>query len=180
MIILVDMDGVVADFEEGHQRMCRAHGIPPEHELKDRTVWDILGNITDPTWQETIKELWHAPGFFAGLRAVPEAIETLHEWTRAGHNVQLCTAPLLNSETCAQEKLAWVRQHVGIEFVRRTIITADKTLVHGDFLLDDRPDIKGAITPTWRHLLYAAPYNRNIQETVTWKQAREIIQSSRT
>lgn len=178
-IILVDMDGVLVDFDEGHQRLCRERGLPLEVELRNRTVWDILGSIS-PEWRDTVAELWHAPGFFAGLAPIPGAVETMHAWLREGHKVFICTAPLLNSETCAQEKLGWVRRYVGTEFVRRTIITADKTLVHGDFLLDDRPDIHGVVTPTWRHLLYAAHHNRNLKETVTWTQAREIVQQFST
>lgn len=73
-----------------------------------------------------------------------------------------------------------VRRHVGTEFVRRTIVTSDKTLVQGDFLLDDKPEIHGVATPTWRHLLYAARPNRNLKETVTWTQAREIVQKFST
>jgi len=178
-IILVDMDGVLVDFDEGHQRMCRERCLPPEVEARDRTCWDILDAVGDE-WRDTVKEIWHAPGFFAGLIPVPGAVETLHVWLREGHKVFICTAPLMNSETCAQEKLGWVRRHVGIEFVRRTSITADKTLVHGDFLLDDKPDIHGIATPTWRHLLFAAHPNRNLKEIVTWSQAREIIQQSST
>ena len=87
----------------------------------------------------------------------------------------------MNSETCAQEKLAWVRRHVGLEFVRRTIITADKTLVQGDFLLDDRPDITGDAAPTWKHLLFATHANRfygQLDERHTWTTARSLISQS--
>lgn len=173
-IILVDMDGVLVDFEEGHQRMCRERGLPPEVECRDRTEWDIL-SLVGPEWRDTVSEIWHSPGFFAGLAPVDGAVEILHAWLREGHKVFVCTAPLSHSETCAQEKLGWVRKHLGIEFVRRTIITADKTLVHGDFLLDDKPVITGAIRPTWKHLVFAAHYNRNLKDTVTWSQAQEIV-----
>lgn len=179
-LILVDMDCVLADFEEGHRRMCAEHGLPPVVEARDRVCWDILEAV--PTvWRDTVKELWHAPGFFAGLDPIVGAVETLHTWSRQGHKVYICTAPLMNSETCAQEKLAWVRRHVGLEFVRRTIITADKTLVQGNFLLDDRPDITGDASPTWKHLLFATHANRfygQPDERYTWTTARSLISQS--
>jgi 5'-nucleotidase len=45
----------------------------------------------------------------------------------AGHEVFLCTSPLTGSRWCVPEKLAWVGQHLGPRWLRRTIITADKT-----------------------------------------------------
>lgn len=178
-IILVDMDGVIADFSEGHRRMCRARGLPVEVEARDHTTWDILDTV-GPEWRDTVAELWHSPGFFAGLDPLPGAIEVLHEWLREGHKVFICTAPFQNSESCAQEKLGWVRRHVGTEFVRRTIIASDKTLVHGDFLVDDKPDIRGVATPTWEHLLFAAPHNRLLENTYSWNQAKARVAAAST
>ena len=40
---------------------------------------------------------------------------------------------------------------------------ADKTLVRGDVLIDDKPHVTGSNAPTWQHLLYDAPYNRDIE-----------------
>jgi len=178
-ILLIDMDGVVADFDEGHQRMCRERGLPAHLECNDREVWDVL-DVVGEEWRNTVMELWHSPGFFAGLLPIPEAVETLHEWLRKGHKVFLCTAPLMNSETCAQEKISWVRQHVGPEFVRRTIITSDKTLVNGDILLDDKPSIHGVALPSWKHLIYAARPNRNLHVgTFTWAQAKQYVSNLR-
>lgn len=39
------------------------------------------------------------------------------------------------------------------------IMTHDKTLVQGLVLVDDKPVITGALTPTWRHIIFDASYN---------------------
>jgi 5'-nucleotidase len=100
----------------------------------------------------------------------------------AGHEVFLCTSPLTGSRWCVPEKLAWVEQHLGPRWLRRTIITADKTLV-GDrlqrcILVDDRPVIKGlADPPPWQHVLFDAPYNRTKPgpRLSSWADWREIL-----
>jgi hypothetical protein len=53
------------------------------------------------------------------------------------------------------------RRTSGFRVHQAVILTRDKTLVRGDVLVDDKPEIGGLATPHWRHLLYDQPYNRN-------------------
>jgi 5'-nucleotidase len=77
----------------------------------------------------------------------------------AGHDVRICTSPLSGARFCAAEKIQWVHDRLGPEWERRVIITKDKTLVRGDVLIDDKPEVTGALVPTWEHLVFEAPYN---------------------
>jgi 5'-nucleotidase len=178
MIVLVDMDGVVADFEEGHARMCSLRGLPDHVVASDRQKWDLLDVLNEP-WRSTVLELWHSPGFFRGLRPISGAYQGLHALLQEGVDVFLCTAPMIHHETCAQEKLAWVAEHLGREFAGRVIISRDKTIIHGDYLVDDRPIIKGTCaTPSWKHLLFDQPYNRTENLTaprVSWDNLRGYL-----
>lgn len=47
------------------------------------------------------------------------------------------------SDVCFQ--YAWVERHLGPEFLDKVILTRDKTIVSGDILIDDKPDILGRI-----------------------------------
>jgi 5'-nucleotidase len=74
------------------------------------------------------------------------------------------------------EKYAWVEQHLGAEFVQRIVLTRDKTLVHGDVLIDDKPEIGGLRKPDWRHLIYDQPWNRHVDgPRLTWADWRERL-----
>lgn len=42
---------------------------------------------------------------------------------------------------------AWVEKHLGRDFLEQVILTRDKTLITGDILIDDKPDILGE--PPW-------------------------------
>ena len=39
---------------------------------------------------------------------------------------------------CPAVEYAWVSEHLGAEWMKRLIITCDKTLIHGDLLIDDK------------------------------------------
>ena len=76
----------------------------------------------------------------------------------------LCTAPDLDVEdqACWSEKALSVKEHLGDEWLKRLIITKDKTLVHGDYLIDDKPEIKGINkTPSWNRIVFHHEYNVN-------------------
>ncbi|WP_421446371.1 5' nucleotidase, NT5C type, partial [Agrobacterium tumefaciens] len=57
------------------------------------------------------------------------------------------------------------------------ILTRDKTLVRGDLIIDDKPRIQGAVTPSWRHIVYDAPYNRQVTDAprLTWQNWRSVL-----
>jgi 5'-nucleotidase len=77
----------------------------------------------------------------------------------AGHDVRICTSPLTRFENCVPEKFLWVQRHLGDDWVQRIILTKDKTLVRGDVLIDDKPEVTGRLEPSWEHIVFEAPYN---------------------
>ena len=87
-----------------------------------------------------------------------------------GHDVRICTAPSIVHKYCVPEKFAWVEEHLGSKWTNQIILTRDKTLVHGDVLIDDKPDIKG-YERQHGNIFYDQPYNRYIktQDRLTWK-----------
>jgi len=37
------------------------------------------------------------------------------------------------------EKYHWVEKYFERDFTKRLVLTKDKTIIHGDFLIDDKP-----------------------------------------
>jgi 5'-nucleotidase len=58
--------------------------------------------------------------------------------------------------------LEWVESRFGAGWAERTIITKDKTMVNGDVLIDDKPEVKGLCNPSWEHILFDQPYNQEV------------------
>lgn len=159
MILLIDMDGVLADFEGQTQRKGREAGLDAGQLalVATRTTWDMLDLPT--LHVEPLRALWYAPGFFASMDPILGALDTTRDLMDR-HDVFFCSAPLPRHATCAQEKLAWLDAHLGHAASQRLVLTHDKTLVYGDVLVDDKPVITGVRKPDWTHVLFDQPYNR--------------------
>lgn len=176
-IILVDMDGVLADFEKGFldswQRKFPTH---PHIPLKDRKTFSVFDDYPN-NLRDDVGKIAREAGFFQNLPEIEGAKEGLEEIQRLGHEVFICTKPIDRYENCVLEKYNWVAKHLGYEWTKKIIVTKDKTLIHGDILIDDRPKHKGLRKPVWKHILFDKPYNKNAKENIriTWKSWKEAL-----
>jgi 5'-nucleotidase len=93
----------------------------------------------------------------------------------AGHDVRICTAPLSRFTNCVGEKFQWVVNHLGPSWVERIVLTKDKSLVRGDVLIDDKPEVTGSLVPSWQHLVFEAPYNTvAIGRRINWSNWQQV------
>lgn len=170
-LLLVDQDGVLADFDAGVRRDWQQHYGSPLPVAARRHFY--LRDDMAPEHHRALHALYTRPGFFAGLPPVPGAVAALHALLAHGHDVRICTSPINDYRHCVAEKLMWVEQHLGGDWVGRVVLTKDKTWVRGDVLIDDKPAISGSLAPLWQHWLYDAPYNRHLDDRprVVWQQA---------
>jgi 5'-nucleotidase len=185
-LVLVDLDGVLADFERGLLNAFRTrHASAQAIELADRRVFyarDQYAEQFGPEWGKTVHAITCSEGFYRNLPVIAGAVEALGEMREERHEVFLCTSPLTGSPWCVPEKLAWVEDYLSKPWLDRVIIAKDKTLV-GDrlqscVLVDDRPTIKGiADPPPWKHVLFDAPYNQGQPgpRLSSWTDWRDVL-----
>jgi 5'-nucleotidase len=177
MIILIDLDDVLADFEKGFMDNWRKK-YPDKFyiPLEERTVFKV-DNQYPSELKPFVREIYCAPGFYRNLPLIKGGKEAIQEIKQKGHDVFLCTSPLSSYENCILEKYEWVDAHLGRDWIKRLIITKDKTLIRGDILIDDNPEPKGILTPMWEHIIYDFPYNRHIKDKrrVSWDTWEEIL-----
>jgi 5'-nucleotidase len=175
MILLVDMDDVIANTELGfHQKLEVSFPQIAQIAPEQRTCFDFEEQYP----LEVVQQITHAPGYFASLPPVPGAIDALRAISASGIEVKICTSPLLGSPTCASEKLAWVKRLLGSAWQERLIITRDKTIVRGDILIDDKPELKGCATPTWEHVIFSRPWNQQVKSKrrlESWEFWRSVV-----
>lgn len=177
MLILLDQDGVLADFEHALLRAWR--GTYPDIApvaYEDRRSFQIRADYP-PELRRKLEAIYTAPGFIRNLPPVPGAIEAYRALLDMGMDVRICTSPLSQFENCVAEKYLWVETHLGREATEKLILTRDKTLIKGDLLIDDNPNIVGAATPQWRQILYDAPYNREREDLprMSWENWRSVL-----
>jgi 5'-nucleotidase len=174
------MDGVLADFHEGvwNHLEKRVSVITRFPKPKPEDVLEFYAEdlYDDPWFKKVVREIQRSEGFFKNLPPINGAIDALHEIEKE-FEVFICTAPLLENPTCTNEKLAWVDEHLGGDWIRRTIITKDKTIVDADFLIDDKPLITGANeSPIWQRLIFDQPYNKNtVGRRINWENYKEVL-----
>lgn len=174
--ILIDQDGVVADFVKGlyHTlghllRPEEFAALPDPQGLSTFYIEDCV-DTGNPRLDEKLKSLIKEivddhPSMFLGLPEMPGAkvyLTMLKERAAAeGIDVLLCTAPHVENKTCHSDKAWWAGYHLGKPWAKNMIMTHDKTLVQGLVLVDDKPVITGRLQPTWQHIVFDAAYNRS-------------------
>jgi 5'-nucleotidase len=154
IVVLLDMDGTVVDWDSGFRKVWA------DRSIIDRSKSYAMEECVPEEFKEESKQVMMESGFFRRLPPFPNAIQQVKKMEHAGFQIWFCTSPLLGNPTCCQEKLEWIQEHFGDEYVKRVILCQDKTTVRGDILVDDKPNISGLHYPTWQQCLFDAPYNQ--------------------
>lgn len=178
MIFLVDMDGPLADFEgEFLKRWREKYPDLPFINIEERTTFKLKDQYPLEL-QEKVRGIYEEHGFVEELPAVKGVVNFINEATSLGHSIFICTAPLSSYNPNVLEKYKWVEKNIDRDFVKRIITTKDKTLIKGDFIIDDNPKIEGLKKPEWKQVIFDAPYNREAdlpRIKSDWSNWKEIL-----
>lgn len=177
MRILIDMDGVISDYDQEFlQRWRSRHADKFYVPVEARTTFYVIDEYPEEL-KPLAAEILLESGFFRDMVPVPGAKEALEEMQTMGFEVFICSSPLSTYQNCVLEKYEWVEEHLGAAWVRQLILTKDKTVIKGDFLIDDKPLITGAQDPPdWEHILYDRPYNRSTNKRrITWNNWKDVL-----
>lgn len=157
--LLLDMDGPLADFDKHFYETCVELGyefdVAGPHEQKHRFFTE---HMVDRVHKREARKMVDSAGWFENLPVTPGAQEGVQELLDAGVDLWVCTKPLEVNPTCRDAKGAWLREHFP-ELERKLIIAPDKSLVRGDYLLDDAPHMKWVERAMWEAIVFTAPYN---------------------
>lgn len=117
-IIYVDMDFVLCDYASGFA----------EHQQR-------FPELRFPQSQ---------PGLYLNLKPIQGAID-VYCWLTQQPELKMfiLTSPSLKNPHSYSEKRLWVEHHLGFEAVNNLIITPNKGLNRGDYLIDDNATGKG-------------------------------------
>ena len=174
MIILVDMDNVLADTESGFIDAWKRK-FPNEPFIPKRDRKSV--RFSDEYPLKKVNEVFGEKGFFLPLALIPGGKEALEHMAESGHTVYICTVPFYDYTYCLAEKYQWIETNIGKEWTEKMVITRDKTIINGDILIDDHPSITGAAKPVWEQYIYTQPYNIHIKDKkrLTWETWQEVL-----
>lgn len=177
-IVLVDLDGPLADFESEFLKRWKEK-FPNEFfiPLKQRRTF-FLNDEYPEHLRKKVAQIIATAGFFSDLFPVPGSLDAVKAMVTLGNKIIICTSDIYFNMTCLADKRRWVQTHLGDNLAKTMIFTRDKTLVRGDFLVDDKPEITGLLNPEWKHIIFDQPFNRQIVNKIriksdwsNWKEA---------
>lgn len=149
-VVLVDMDGVLADFDGATNTYLQRPevNIP----LQPRQNFYFREDYLNPSHVDVINKLHTSKNFFRDLPPVKDAIEGWARLLELGYNPRICSSPLRMNEWCKDEKLDWIRQHFGEKAAANAIIDSRKELYTGIALIADQA--------SWQYIVFDATYNQ--------------------
>ena len=111
--VYIDMDNVLVDFASG------------------------IARLDDATRMEYADRLDEVPGIFSLMDPMPGAIDAVHRLVAKYDVYILSTAPWNNPSAWA-DKVSWVSKYLDDVLHKRLILSHQKDLLKGDYLIDDR------------------------------------------
>lgn len=157
-IVLVDMDGPLADFDGYFYEQCIERGWTLDATCETQTARYMSDHVVSKAERKLSRKMVEETDWFRTLPVVPGAIEGINELARHA-DVWICTKPLEANVTCRDEKAEWVRIHLGAKWEQRLIIAPNKSLVRGSILLDDAPFPEWFSVAEWQPVIFPYPYN---------------------
>lgn len=107
--------------------------------------------------------------FFRNLEPVLGAIAAMRTLdSQPNYELYILTAPSLRNPLCYMEKRIWVENHLGFDFVRKLIISPDKSLLKGDYLIDDYDHGKGQDSFEGKLIHFGSPQFKSWQEVLAY------------
>lgn len=111
--LFIDMDGVLCDYLGAFQKELKSN----RHQKFPQSRW----------------------GFFLNLEPMPGAIEAVN-LLQQNYDVWILSRPSVQNISCYSEKAYWVKNHLGFEMQEKLILCTNKSLLKGDYLIDDTTD----------------------------------------
>jgi len=139
--VVMDADGVFVDFVGGvlEKHTAMTGKVVTKEELPDWDIFDRLEALS-PGSSLSLKRYVAEPGFCAGLKPLPGALDALSkllEHERRGRvRFHIATSPWDSSPTWMHERAEWLEKH-GLHR-HRILHTAVKDLLRCDVFVDDK------------------------------------------
>ena len=131
--ILIDMDGILVNtLPEWLRRYNERTG--EEVKPSDVVEYDVSKFVEDP---KVLTDILNEPGFFRDLEPMPGAIVGMEAIRQERKDLVIVSTLPKKTGTAAQEKLAWVEEHLPWLGTKNVLFTARKDLISGSILFDD-------------------------------------------
>ncbi len=136
------MDNVLVDFQSG------------------------IDSLSDTEREDFKEHIDNVPGIFSKMKPLDGAIEGYKELTKYYDVYILSTAPW-NNPSAWSDKLLWVQKYLGDLAYKKLILSSNKNLNAGDYLIDDRT-ANGAGNFKGEHIHFLTEKFRNWDDVLNY------------
>jgi 5'(3')-deoxyribonucleotidase len=136
------MDNVLVDFQSG------------------------IDSLSDTEREDYKEHIDNVPGIFSRMKPLDGAIEAYKELTKYYDVYILSTAPW-NNPSAWSDKLLWVQKYLGDLAYKKLILSSNKNLNAGDYLIDDRT-ANGAGNFKGEHIHFLTEKFRNWDDVLNY------------
>lgn len=180
--VLVDMDGVMADFDGG------ALVNMPQNLIVPRSQFYVAHDYPEHL-RPDIEAVYNSPEFFENL----EPILGIHQGWQAmldnGYLPRVASAPLESNRNAIEGKIKWLDRvmvpEFGVSVVEDAIIDKAKWKYAALAIIDDNPVIRkgidGVESAEWKHVLFGWPHLLSVPmataafRLLDWQDTGELI-----
>ena len=151
--ILIDVDGVVADFKAAVLDELQLEDTHPED-------WDFIDKLK-PEDKEEADALLEDLEFWGGLPLVDGAKKAIRYLRAFGHEIVWVTSPWSSCIGWETARRSWIKKNFGSDDV---VVTSSKHHIDGDVFIDDKPENVEAwkkAHPNKKAFIYDQTYNRD-------------------
>lgn len=155
-VLLLDMDGPLADLDLHFWNQVQKQVPLDIKSLSEQRHRYLSDHVLAPH-RRASRRLVETPGWFRALpvtEGAQEGVQALLE----SFDVWVCSKPLNASPTCCDEKRAWLAEHFP-DLRSKLILASDKSMICGDYLLDDAPKLHWIDSATWEPIIFTRPFN---------------------
>lgn len=182
-ILLLDMDGPIADFDQHFWDECKRHGVTLnidslDHQDRKRFMTE---NIPDPNECAYMRYAVDQTRWFMNLPVTPGATEGV-EVLMEEFDVWVCTKPLDANKYCLSDKREWLEKY--FPALSTKLITApEKSMVFGHVLLDDAPHLGCISKAFWNPVVFRSGFNEtpgnpwDMLHSWSWGDSTDILHS---
>lgn len=153
-IVYIDMDGVIADFDDAISQ------IDPNLDIKDGPNWEGRSLRVDAIIKEH-------PSMFRFLKPIEGAIEAVKKLDDK-YDIMFLSTPVWSEPESYSGKRIWLEKHFGDLAKHKLILTKRKELNIGDYLIDDTTR-NGVLEFKGEHIHFGT------EKFPTWKEVLEYL-----
>lgn len=158
-VVILDCDGVLSDFVGGLFSELKSKGFQIPDQLNTYEIFDQM----DERSKAESHHILNSGEFWATMPVIEEAAAVVDALKAENHDIVVATTPWGSCMEWGYARRAWLTRNLGLR-ATRVITVYDKHLIHGDVIVDDKPETVTKWQNKWQNgkaFLMNRPWNTN-------------------